>query len=194
MPRYRVLWDSPAGKLEAREALPADVERHAATLASWYNEEHNSAMMAHTETHAPEDVTESFAAMSAEGGRSFLLFRNDALAGDADFRHIAATEAEFAIMIGARQQQGLGLGTRFSTMMHAFAFQVLGLEVAYLSIVPENVAGRRCYEKVGYVEDASCPARRYTEADTDVAMSLTRAAFESTQKEALAQIRVEELS
>jgi len=191
MTRYRLRWQTPAGLLEAREVDRPELAAHAAQLAAWYDDAHNSAMMAHTESHTTEDVLDGFDAMREEGARPFLLFFQGALAGDADLRHIAPTEAEFAIMIGARAQQGAGLGTRFTTMIHAFAFRVLNLDVVYLSIVPDNVAGRRCYEKVGYVEDGSCPARRYTEADTDVAMSLPRATFEERQAAALAEIRIE---
>jgi RimJ/RimL family protein N-acetyltransferase len=185
-----IRWQSPVGLLEARPASDDLVRPHAALLASWYNEPHNRSMMSNTAELTPEDVVESVAAQIAEGGRPFLLFRDGALMGDGDFRHVGEREAEFAIMVGPRGEQGLGLGTRFSVMLHAFAFRVLALEVTYLAIVPANVAGRRCYEKVGYVEDGSCPASRYAEEVDDVTMSLGRARFEALHASDLAAIRI----
>jgi RimJ/RimL family protein N-acetyltransferase len=190
--RVRIRWNTN-DLLEAREVPPEPLRPHAAQLAEWYDESHNAAMMSNTQRHTPDDVVESFASRVGSGDRQFLLFADGALAGDADFRHVAEREAEFAIMIGARATQGKGLGTRFSVMLHAFAFRVLGLEVVYLAIVPANVAGRRCYEKVGYVEDPSCPASRYAEEPTDVTMSLTRAAFEELHGAALDAIAIEPL-
>src|SRR2546426_1082291 len=72
------------------------------------------------------------------------------------------------------------------------AVRVLRRDVVYLSVEPENVAGRRCYEKVGYVLDHSCPASRYADEPTDVTMSLTREAFERRHGDALEAIAIEE--
>lgn len=186
----RITWATLADRLEAVEVAARDVEPYAAQLAAWYDEPHNRAMMTNAGGLTARDVLDSFTELIQSGGRAFLLFRDGQLMGDADFRHIGATEAEFAIMIGARSEQGLGLGTRFSVMLHKFAFCVLALDVAYLSIVPANIAGRRCYEKVGYVEDASCSASRYADHAGDVTMSMTRAQFERTHGHALARIEL----
>lgn len=190
-PLHRITWDSPAGRLEAVEVTEADVAPHAGRIALWYVEPHNRAMMTNSDDLTAADVVEGVGAAAARGDRPFLLFRDGELVGDADFRHVAAREAEFAIMVGPRGTQGRGIGTLFSVMLHAFAFRVLGLDVVYLSIVPENHAGRRCYEKVGYEEDASCPASRYAEDVGDVTMSLPRARFEERQAAALAAITVD---
>jgi RimJ/RimL family protein N-acetyltransferase len=187
----RISWANGADVLEAREVRPSDVAPHAAELAAWYDEPHNRAMMSNSGGLTADDVMESIGELAAAGGRPFLLYRDGALVGDGDFRHVGKTEAEFAIMIGPRTAQGLGLGTRFSVMMHAFAFRVLALDVVYLSIVPDNVAGRRCYEKVGYEQDGSCPASRYADHVDDVTMSLPRARFEALHAAALAQISIE---
>ena len=74
-------------------------------------------------------------------GRSpFLLTCDDTLVGDADLRHIVDDTAEVAIMIGDRARQGQGLGTGFAILLHAFAFQTLGLLCTYAAIIPENAA------------------------------------------------------
>lgn len=183
-------WSSPLDLLEARAATPLLVREHSARLASWYNEPYNRAMLSNTAELAPADVEQSVAELAAAGGKPFLLFRDGALVGDGDFRHVAGREAEFAIMVGPREAQGQGLGTRLSVLLHAYAFRVLAVDVTYLAIVPANTAGRRCYEKVGYVEDGSCPASRYAEAVDDVTMSLTRARFLERHGAALAAIRI----
>jgi RimJ/RimL family protein N-acetyltransferase len=70
---------------------------------------------------------EFYAAAYERNDQPFLLFADDALVGDADFRQITGMRGEFAVMIGEWSMQGKGLGTRFSIMMHAFAFRTLGL-------------------------------------------------------------------
>jgi hypothetical protein len=129
--------------------------------------------------------------MRERGGRPFLLFLGDVLMGDADLRRLQGVSAEFAIMVGARAAQGRGWGTRFSVMVHALAFGVLGRRTVHLSIVPHNVGGRRCYEKVGYVEDAGPGARACCDLPTDVGMSLTRERFLELHGAAAASVRVE---
>lgn len=183
-------WNTPAGLLEAQAAEPELVRAHAGQLAAWYNEPYNRAMLANSAELSAHDVVESVAELAEAGGKPFLLFRDASLVGDGDFRHVAEREAEFAIMVGPREAQGQGLGTRLSVLLHVYAFRVLNMEVTYLSIVPANEAGRRCYEKVGYVEDGSCPASRYAEAADDVTMSLSRARFGELHGEALVQVRI----
>lgn len=182
MTATRLIW----GTLEAHRRPPSLVE--AGALSAWYNEPYNRAMMSNTADLTPGDVIEGWRALEAAGGRPFLLFADGALVGDGDFRHVAKTEAEFAIMVGPRGAQGRGLGTRLSILLHTYAFGELNLDVCYLSIVPANVAGRRCYEKVGYVEDHSCPASRYAEEPTDICMSLPRARFAALHADAIGAV------
>jgi hypothetical protein len=47
-----------------------------------------------------------------------------------------------------------------------------------VSILPENVASRRLFERLGYVLDDSPAARAIADEPTDVTMSLERARFE----------------
>ena len=70
-----------------------------------------------------------------------MLYVDGQLVGDADLRHIETDRAEFAIMIGARDTQGQGLGTLLSVLIHAFAFETLKLSAVYLTIVPHNEPG-----------------------------------------------------
>ncbi len=97
--------------------------------------------------------------------------------------------AEFAFMIGSPAAQGKGLGTRFATMIHAFGFRELTLAQIYASVVPDNVASRRVFEKLGYLADDSPAARAYADEPDDVVLVLARDAFDARFAEALAEIR-----
>ncbi len=110
--------------------------------------------------------------------------------GDADLREFAAGAAHFAVMIGPRELQGRGLGTRFGAMLHAFAFLTLGLARVRLSIVPANVAGRRSYEKLGYAVDTSPEARDAADEPDDVCMTLSRGAFLGLHGDLARRVRV----
>jgi len=110
------------------------------------------------------------------------------LMGDADLRRIEPVQAEFAIMIGGRESQGRGLGTRFSLMLHAFAFRALALERLYITIVKDNRASTRMFEKVGYHIDHSPAVRAHVDDESDLAYSIDRAAFERLHAEALREL------
>jgi RimJ/RimL family protein N-acetyltransferase len=176
--RYRIEQARGTDVLVAVEPTPAEVAAHAEALAAAYNEPHNRAMMANAAEMAPAEVVQHFALLVKAGGRPFLLFRDEALAGDADFRHIEAWHAEFAILVAARDAQGRGLGTAFARMLHAFAFRTLGLQRIYVTILPENAASLRMFDKVGYLRDESPEARAHVDHPTDVSLSLARGDFE----------------
>jgi RimJ/RimL family protein N-acetyltransferase len=176
--RYRIEEVRAHDVLVAIEPLPSEVAAHAEALAAAYNERHNRAMMAHSSEMSPADVAEHYALLAAEGSRPFLLLRDGALAGDADLRHIGTESAEFAILIAERQAQGRGLGTAFARMLHAFAFRVLGLDRVIVTVVPENAASLRLFEKIGYRRDDSPEARACVDDPADVSLSLGREEFE----------------
>jgi RimJ/RimL family protein N-acetyltransferase len=177
--RWSVSWHTTAGELETREPSRAEVEVIASSLSAWYNEEYNRAMMSNQHEMGPADVREHFDNLWAKGGRAFLLYAQGHLMGDADLRHIdhRAGTAEFAIMIGERNVQGRGYGTRFALMLHALAFEKLALERIYVSIIPANRGSQRLFEKLGYQLDVSPAARAYTDEDDDITMSFGRDDF-----------------
>jgi RimJ/RimL family protein N-acetyltransferase len=188
--RYRVEWLDGGEALVALEPSGEELRRAAPRLAAGYNDPHNRVMIANEHDYTAGDVVEHFAAMASEGARTFLLYRDDELVGDADFRHVEAGRAEFAILVVAPTIQGKGLGTRFARMLHAFGFHTLGLERVYVTILPENVASRRVFEKIGYLEDTSPEARAYVDEEADLSLSLGRDDFESREGEALRAVRV----
>jgi RimJ/RimL family protein N-acetyltransferase len=186
----RIEWSTDAGELVAIEPTPADVATHAAALAAGYNEPANAALMGHDEEMEPADVIEHFAEMADEGARTFLLFRDGALVGDADLRHFHDGAAEFAFMIAARNVQGKGLGTRFALMIFACGFAKLGLRRLYASLVPQNAASKRVFEKLGCALDDSAEARYFADEPGDLVLGIDRAVFEAQHASALAQIQI----
>jgi RimJ/RimL family protein N-acetyltransferase len=169
--RYQVTWN----ELTAIEPTLDEVRTHVPALVTAYNHPRNAPLLGHTLELTTEDVLEHYENLLAAGARSFLLFDSGTFAGDGDLRGIAGGVAEFAFLIAAPEAQGKGLGTRFATMVHALAF-AQGIEKIYATVVPENVASKRVFEKLGYAVDHSEAAADYGD-EGDVVLSITRAAF-----------------
>jgi RimJ/RimL family protein N-acetyltransferase len=123
------------------------------------------------------------------GAHPVLLFRDGALAGDGDLRGLAGGAAEFAFLIAAPSAQGRGLGTRFATMIHAYAFARLELERIYASVIPANVASRRVFEKLGYAADDSDAARAFGD-EGDTVLRIDRDEFLRRHAAAVAHIQI----
>lgn len=167
------LWEVTDGPLRAFEPTGGELAAAAPALAAAYGDAHNSRMMGQAPgAFTAADAVDHFARVRAEGGRPFLLERDGRLAGDADFRNLRGDAGEFAILIADPAAQGQGLGTRFGRLLHAFAFDVLGLRRVYVSIIADNPASRRLFEKLGYRPDDSPVARRHADEPTDLTMSL----------------------
>jgi RimJ/RimL family protein N-acetyltransferase len=187
---WAVEWEQEDETLTALEPTDDELRRAAPLLAACYNDSHNRVMMGHDdEPHTAGDVVAYYEELRLEGGRPFLLYMDGVLMGDADFRNIVGVGGEFAIMIGGRASQGRGLGTRFALMLHAFGYDVLGLERIYISVIPANGASRRLFEKLGYEPDDSPEARALIDEETDLTMSLARSAFDRTRNAHPAAIR-----
>jgi RimJ/RimL family protein N-acetyltransferase len=189
MTRWSVEWTRATEILRVLEPDEAQVLALAPQLALYYNDPHNRAMMAHTQEMSIADVVEHYDLLRAEQGRPLMLFAGGRLVGDADLRAIGAGHAELAIMIGDRALQGRGLGTAFGVMAHALAFRTLGLTRTFVSILPENAASRRLFERLGYVRDDSPAARASADEPTDITMSLERARFEKAYATELVELR-----
>jgi len=186
--RWSIDWKRATETLRVLEPDDAQVLALAPQLAIYYNDPHNRAMMAHTQEMSIADVIEHYALLRAEQGRPLMLFAAGRLVGDADLRGIGGGRAELAIMIGDRALQGRGLGTAFGVMAHALAFQRLGLARTCVSILPENTASRRLFERLGYVLDDGPAARAIADEPTDITMSLDRARFTKAFAASLAEL------
>jgi RimJ/RimL family protein N-acetyltransferase len=169
-------------RLRATEPTPDEVRAVAVQLSSYYNDKHNRAMLTHEEDMSAKEVVEYYTESCERGDRLFLLEQNGVLVGDADFRHFDAESAEYAVMIGARNLQGRGLGRKFTTMLHAWAFRGLGLDRVYVTILPANRPSLRLFEQLGYGPDRSPRARSLIDEESDVTLSVERSAFEKQLK------------
>ena len=185
-----VQWKRATETLRLLEPGAAQVLALAPQLALYYNDPHNRAMMAHTQEMSIADVVEHYMLLRAEQGRPLMLFAGERLVGDADLRGIGDGHAELAIMIGDRALQGRGLGTAFGVMAHALAFRALGLTRTCVSILPENIASRRLFERLGYLLDDSPAARAIADEPTDVTMSLERARSEKVYATELKELEL----
>jgi RimJ/RimL family protein N-acetyltransferase len=176
--RFEVEYQDAQNLLRAFEPTPDEVRAAAAQLSSHYNDEHNRAMLTHENDMSVEEVIDYYAESREQGDRLFLLEQDSVLVGDADFRNFDAESAEYAIMIGARNLQGRGLGRKFTTMLHAWAFRGHGLDRVYVTILPANRASIRLFEKLGYAPDSSPRARSLIDEESDVTLSVQRSVFE----------------
>jgi RimJ/RimL family protein N-acetyltransferase len=189
LPGYRIDWSTPLGDLMAYEPRLDEVVEHVRVLAAAYNDPHNAPLLGHTQFLAESEVLDHYESLLGQQAHPFLLFEGGALAGDGDIRGIADGAGEFAFMIAAPSAQGRGLGTRFATMLHVFAFTHLPIDRLYASIVPANTASRRVFDKLGYTVDDSAAAREYAD-EGDVTMVIDKAAFRRQQAAAMAEIRI----
>jgi RimJ/RimL family protein N-acetyltransferase len=197
--RFRIDWMN----LSAVEPSLDDVRVHAEELARGYNEPRNAILMGHDEPLTADEVVEHYAEMIDDGARAFLLFRDGTLEGDGDLRPLRREAdavgrarrrvhgaAEFAFMIGTPAAQGKGLGTRYATMIHALGFGEIGLQHVYASVVPQNTASLRVFEKIGYWRDDSSLAREFADDPLDIVLAIDRPTFERVNAEALSAITV----
>jgi RimJ/RimL family protein N-acetyltransferase len=175
---FEVEYRDEQNLLRAFEPTPDEVRTAAARLSSYYNDEHNRAMLTHEDDMAVEEVFAYYTESREQGDRLFLLEQDGVLVGDADFRNFDGESAEYAIMIGARNLQGRGLGRKFTTMLHAWAFRGLGLHRVYVTILPANRASVRLFEQLGYGPDTSPRARSLIDEESDVSLSVERSLFE----------------
>lgn len=192
--RAETLWSieapSEQGKLLVFEPTETEVLVAAPVLAIFNNDRHNSAMLTNTQEMTASKIVESYEFLRTNNGRPFLLEQEGVLMGDADFRNISGSTAEFAILVGSRTQQSRGLGTRYAAMMHVAAFRVLGLERVYASIVPTNIASRRMVEKLGYQIDQSSFASSFAEEKDDIVMSIDWLRFELASAELMSEVTI----
>jgi RimJ/RimL family protein N-acetyltransferase len=163
--------------LRAYEPTAAEVATAAPRLSQHYNDPYNRSMLTNTATMSADDVMDHYREARQRGDRLFLLERNGVLMGDADFRHFDGQSAEYAILIGARDQQGRGLGGKFTVMLHALAFGDWGLARVYVAIIPANQPSLRMFQRLGFQTDTSPHARTLAEEVSDATLSLDAVSF-----------------
>jgi RimJ/RimL family protein N-acetyltransferase len=163
--------------LRAFEPTVAELEAAAPRLSAQYNDPYNRAMLTNSVTMSADDVMDHYREARQRGDRLFLLERDGVLMGDADFRHFDARSAEYAILIGSRDQQGRGLGGKFTVMLAALAFREWALERVYVNIIPANQPSLRMFQRLGFETDTSARARSLAEDASDATLSLDAGGF-----------------
>jgi RimJ/RimL family protein N-acetyltransferase len=182
-------WTTPSGSLVVTEPSTERVRDVAEALAGFYNEPTNARLLSNTLVFTAADVVELWRDARLLGSRSFLLWCDDALVGDADFRNVGGGAAELAILIGPRERQGQGLGGRFVSMLLALGVVNLGIERFYVAIRPENAVSLRLFARAGFTRDETLAGRSYAEENDDVCMVLGREAVLTHHKDALGAIK-----
>jgi RimJ/RimL family protein N-acetyltransferase len=191
--RWEAAWLAAVRRFRAFEPTVAELARFASPLAAYYNEPHNRAMMANTVDMTAGEVVQHWHALWADGGRPFLLELDGEIVGDADFRHVCETSAEFAILVGRRSEQGRGLGLRFGILLHAWAFRALGLQRIYASIIPANIPSQRLFARLGYLADDTSGARAFADEASDLTFSVGHTEFSAKHGGLLGEIECRKL-
>jgi RimJ/RimL family protein N-acetyltransferase len=170
-----------------------DAHSVSAELARAWNDSYNHAMTEGSGHYSPERVVLNFKKLREHGGRPFVLYRDGKFAGDADFRNIDLHRgsAEFVIMIASRAWQGKGFGTRFAVLLHVLGFGALGLRRTHVAILRDNTPSLRLFAKLGYRIDTSEEARAYTDAPSDLTMTLRKQDFEREWGEFVPKVAIQ---
>jgi RimJ/RimL family protein N-acetyltransferase len=109
--------------------------------------------------------------------------------GNCDIQNLSLRNrrAEVGIVIGEPDARGKGYGTEAMCLLADYAFNVLNLHSLMLWTYEDNVAGQRCYAKVGFREVGRRRASRWFAGRywDDVAMDLLASEFKSPVLRAL---------
>ena len=91
------------------------------------------------------------------------------------------------IMIGEPEARGRGYGTEAMRLLLDYAFTGLGLHNVMLKVFEYNLAGRRCYEKVGFREIGRRRESRWYNGRfwDEISMDILASEFESPVLNAL---------
>lgn len=174
---FEVRYQDGESLLRAYEPTAAELAAAAPRLSRHYNDPYNRSMLTNTADMTAGEVMDHYREARQRGNRLFLLERDGVLMGDADFRHFEHQSAEYAILIGARDQQGRGLGGKFTVMLHALAFGDWGLARVYVAIIPANQPSLRMFQRLGFQTDTSPHARSLAEDASDATLSLDAMSF-----------------
>jgi diamine N-acetyltransferase len=131
-------------------------------LETYWRWEHSLRVMAGYGRVTPETLAERTAGLESQMRHSdsqtrFTIYQHDnnsdewkpvgsaSLVFDHRYR-----SAEYIILLGEKTARGKGIGTTATMMVLDWAFHVTQLQSVYLSVIAENAAGIRAYEKAGF--------------------------------------------
>lgn len=187
---FEVRYHDGESLLRAYEPSAAELAAAAPRLSEHYNDPYNRTMLTNTATMSADEVMAHYREARQRGDRLFLLERDGVLMGDADFRHFDEQSAEYAILIGARDQQGRGLGGKFTLMLHALAFGDWGLVRVYVAIIPTNQPSLRMFQRLGFQADTGPHARSLAEEPSDATLSLDALSFRQRHAAAIDAVTI----
>jgi len=176
-----------------RVALGPLCDEHIDAIVRWDNDYSTFRFFAAPGPQRPEVVRKSLTEGMFASPETVLFviyevatWRLIGTAGLINLEHINRT-AELFIMLGESDARGKGYGTEAMRLLADYAFTVLNLHSLMLWTYEYNVAGQRCYAKVGFREvgrrrEARWHAGRYWD---EIAMDLLASEFESPVLRAL---------
>jgi RimJ/RimL family protein N-acetyltransferase len=138
-----------------------------------------------------EQETAWFEDVSTGDGIIFTIYElaSGRPVGNCDIQNLNVRNrrAEVGIVIGEPEARGKGYGTEAMRLLADYAFNALNLHSLMLWTYEYNVAGQRCYAKVGFREIGRRRASRWFAGRfwDDIAMDLLASEFESPVLRAL---------
>jgi RimJ/RimL family protein N-acetyltransferase len=111
-----------------------------------------------------EEVQEWYVQYFARAeNKLFAVYADKTLIGYCTLEHIDTTHrsCEIGIVIGDPHYWNQGLGARMVTQLTTLAFTVYHLHRVYAIIQGDNIASRRCFEKVGFQHEGRLREARY---------------------------------
>jgi len=57
-------------------------------------------------------------------------------------------------VIVGREKRGTGCGREMLQLALRYAFDITGVDLVHLNVFEENIAAKRCYEKIGFMEES----------------------------------------
>lgn len=138
-----------------------------------------------------EQETAWFASASTGDGIIFTIYElaTGRPIGNCDIHNLDVRNrrAQLGILIGEPAARGKGYGTEAMRLLADFAFTVLNLHSLMLWTYEYNLAGQRCYAKVGFREVGRRRASRWHAGRfwDEIAMDLLASEFESPVLRAL---------
>lgn len=166
-------FDEPPTRLRPMQADDTDA------VVGWRNQTDILAQLFSAAAPTPAEHDAWFADLTRRTDRlEFVILDSDVAVGTIGLAAIdfAKRSAEYGVLIGDAHARRRGVASRASKALLRFAFDALRLDEVFLELFGDNVAARRLYDGLGFVEiPATVPSRRKDGRDRIVTrMRLTR--------------------
>jgi N-acetylneuraminate synthase len=174
----------PFGLIEGPVRVRPLAREDAAMVVAW---RHRPEVAAHLFSERPPTMEEHIAWFDALERRTdrleFIIELDGKPVGTTGLSALdfGRGEAEYGILLGEAAARGKGAALAASRALFRYAFADLDLKLIRLELFADNLAARRLYDRLGFVESAPPPAPRVKEGRPRpvTRMTLNRAAFSS---------------